>query len=68
MRSSSGSRSGSFAASAALAACFGRAADPGLEVRPELIKDLDVTVDDADNVAGGSIGRGGQSFAPGQGQ
>jgi hypothetical protein len=30
------------------------AADPGLEVRPELIKDLDVTGDDADNVAGGT--------------
>jgi hypothetical protein len=29
------------------------AADPGPEVRPELIKDLDVTGDDAEDVAGG---------------
>ncbi len=28
-------------------------ADPALEVNPERIKDLDVTGDDADNIAGG---------------
>jgi len=29
------------------------AADPGLEVRPELIKDLDVTGEDAVDIVGG---------------
>ncbi|HEY6275922.1 MAG TPA: hypothetical protein VIX86_06280 [Streptosporangiaceae bacterium] len=40
------------------------AADPGLEVRPEVIKDLDVTGDDAGDIHGGRCGVriGGDSF------
>jgi hypothetical protein len=33
------------------------AADPGLEVSPEMIQDPDVTDDDADNVVGGPDGQ-----------